>query len=235
MNKKTFFLVTFLFSLAGCAIRDHGLFLEPVPEPIPLNISLSDSGPGFSNGSLFAANNISSTMISDTKAYRINDIVIISISESTTATNTATTSTDKKTQRDLGIPNLFGLETTVLPNINPSASADSLVSASSDSTHAGTGSTKRSGQFSGNVAARVLQVLPNGYLIVQGYKNVQVNGELGKIFLTGIVNPLLIAKDHSIQSSQIADLELFYGGKGIVGGAQNPGWLSRLLDVVWPF
>jgi flagellar L-ring protein precursor FlgH len=235
MKKKQFLLLIGFMLSMGCAVRDHGLFLEPIPEPKPVTVTLENKPLSMSNGSIFAANNASATMISDTKAYRINDLVIVSISESTSATNSATTATDKKTNRDYGVPALFGLETTSLPSLNPSASASSLVSTKSKASHEGKGSTQRSGQFKGSLAARVLQVLPNNYLIIQGYKNIQVNGEQGRLYLTGIVNPLLIAKDHSIRSNQVADLELYYGGSGVVGGSQNPGWLTRLLDVVWPF
>jgi len=233
--KRTLIITGALILLNACAVRDHGLFLEPVPDPKPIQTTIYDKTPGQNNGSIFSANNASATLISDTKAYRVNDIVVIAISESTTAVNSATTSTDKETKRDLGIPSLFGLESSAFPNINSSITPASLVSTSTEGSHTGTGSTSRAGQFTGTVAARVLHVLPNGYLFVQGYKNVQVNGEQGKIYLSGIVNPLLIAKDHSIKSNQVADLELFYGGSGIVGGSQNPGWLTRLLDVIWPF
>ncbi|PIE03559.1 MAG: hypothetical protein CSA81_01445 [Acidobacteria bacterium] len=235
MKSKLWIASTVVLFTFNCAVRDHGLFLKPVPEPSPMRVTIPHGKQIYSNGSIFSKANVSASMISDTKAYRVNDIVIVHISESTSAKNSANTSTDKKTERDLGVPSLFGLETSSFPKLNSNISASSLVSTSTKANHAGKGSTERSGQFQGTVAARVLQVLPNGYLMVQGYKNVQVNGEQGNIYLTGLVNPLLISKNHTISSNQIADLELFYGGKGLVGGTQNPGWLTRLIDVVWPF
>jgi flagellar L-ring protein precursor FlgH len=186
-------------------------------------------------GSLFSGRSMAGTLICDSRAYQINDMVIVRISENTTATNSATTETARKTDRSLGLPSLFGLETTDFPNLNPSIAPDSLLSTETDISHEGDGSTKRSGLFTGTVAARVTQVLPNGYLVIQGFKNTQVNGERGKLFLRGLVNPLMIDKAHTVSSNQVADLELFYGGRGIVGGSQKPGWLGRFVDAIWPF
>jgi flagellar L-ring protein precursor FlgH len=83
--------------------------------------------------------------------------------------------------------------------------------------------------------SRVIHVLPNSYLVIQGYKNVQVNGENTRMYLTGIVNPLLIDRDHTVRSSQIADLQIRYGGEGVVAANQNPGLVSRILNFLWPF
>ncbi|MCB1050531.1 MAG: flagellar basal body L-ring protein FlgH [Acidobacteria bacterium] len=227
-----------LFSLAlcfSCAIRDHGLIDPRMPPIVPLMDPGKPEGLNLSEGSLFSDYNSAAGLISDTRAYRLNEVVIINISESTTATNSATTSTERKNNTDLGISSFFGVETSEGPNINPNFNPSAMVGAKSESSHDGTGTTKRSGVFTGTIAARVIQVLPSGYLVVQGHKTVQVNGELGKIYLSGLVNPLMIGKDSSISSEKIADLQLIYSGAGIVGAQQRPGFMFRLLHAIWPF
>jgi flagellar L-ring protein precursor FlgH len=219
----------------SCALRDHGLIEPRMPEILPLVEPAANAGISLTAGSLFSESHSAAGLISDTRAYRLNEVVIVVISESTTATSSATTSTERKNETDLGISALFGLETSEAANVNPNMQPSAMVNAKSASNHDGKGTTQRSGAFTGTIAARVIQVLPSGYLLVQGHKSVQVNGELGKIYLSGLVNPLMIGKDSSISSNRIADLKLIYSGQGIVGAQQRPGFLSRLLHAVWPF
>ena len=221
--------------LTGCSLRDHG-FIEPkfpVIEPIKTDPDINR--PVLSEGSLYSDQGYFPGFISDTKAYRLNDVLIVNISESTNATSSATTGTERTNEMDMGISNFMGWEADGALDINPNIKPSAMIGTKSESKHDGTGTTKRSGIFTGTLASRVVQVLPNGYLMIQGYKTVQVNGELGKLYLSGLVNPLMIDKAGSISSNQIADLNLVYGGQGTVAAQQKPGWLSRVLTAVWPF
>lgn len=226
-------LVLTMVSCSG--LRKHGLTIEDEPRPEPVQFyqpAAEDRAPG----SLFDRGASNASLIADRRAFRLNDIVVINIVEQTIATTTATTDLEKQNSMGLNIPSLLGAETGALSSLYLGGSTDgTLVSAGTSSEHEGAGTTARNGTFRGNVAARVIRVLPNGHLIVQGQKTLRINSESVDFYLSGIVDPLMISRENGIASSQVADLKLNYGGRGVVTAHQNPGLLYRLLNWLWPF
>ncbi|MDJ0838171.1 MAG: flagellar basal body L-ring protein FlgH [Acidobacteriota bacterium] len=231
--KKAFLLLAAL-STVGC-LQKHGLVNNPYPEPAPIELhrpepvvrapgALFDSGGGTGSANL----------ISDARAYRTNDIVIIQIAESMSATNSANTDLERTSTNSFKVPNLFGAEGSI-GSVFGTSTDGTVLGTSTESEHEGRGTTARSDIFQGTVAARVIEVLPNGYLMIQGQKTVQVNDEKVKFYLTGMVNPLMIGSNHAVLSTQVADLQLRYGGNGVVTAEQNPGLFSRILKWLFPF
>ncbi len=89
--------------------------------------------------------------------------------------------------------------------------------------------------MSATITARVMDVMPNGNLAIEGKREIYVNNEKKEILLQGVVRPKDIAFDNTISSTQIADAKVIYTGIGVVGEKQRPGWGARLFDFVWPF
>ena len=85
------------------------------------------------------------------------------------------------------------------------------------------------------MTAQVVDVLPNGNLIIEGNREVRVNAENQMITLTGMVRPRDITADNVIQSTYIADARIAYSGTGVLNDRQRPGWFTRVMDKVWPF
>jgi flagellar L-ring protein precursor FlgH len=85
------------------------------------------------------------------------------------------------------------------------------------------------------ITARVMDVLPNGYLRIQGQRSVKVNNEEQIIILEGVVRPKDINHENMISSAQVADARITYAGNGIVNDKQQPGWLHNFVDKIWPF
>ena len=208
---------------------------QPYPEMVPPDFGNSAVTSAKAPGSLYSPIHAQGNPISDAVAFRVNDLVIVQITESTSALNSATTDIEREHVNSIKVPSLFGIE-----KMNQGLFADgsddgTVLGITTNKEHEGRGTTERSGIFRGSLAARVIHVLPNNYLVVQGYKNVQVNGENTRMYLTGIVNPLLIDRNHTVRSNQVADLQIRYGGEGVIAANQNPGLLSRILDFLWPF
>lgn len=185
------------------------------------------------NGSLWVDNAALSEMFINAKARRIGDIVTIKIVETSSASNQASTDTDRSTSMSVGLNSLFNLENKWPggSGFNPFAPAQS----SYESEFAGAGKTVRSGELTAYITARIIQILPNGNLIIEGNREVRVNNENQMITLTGVIRPRDISADNVIQSTYIADAKISYSGSGIVNDQQRPGWLVRILDNVWPF
>jgi len=157
----------------------------------------------------------------------------VSIIEVTASKEQATTDL-KRTGADvnLGIPNFLGLETNKYPSsINPA----SMVKATVKNDFSGDGSTTRDGSIKATISAKVVEVMPNGNLAIEGKREISLNKERKEILFQGIVRPKDIAANNSVLSTQVADAKVILTGVGVIGEKQSPGWLARIFDVVWPF
>jgi len=208
-------------------------------KPNPVAVSLEEyihqakaNQPQFQSleGSLYTGAGPNADLYSDFKARRINDLVTIRIEETTTAENTADSQTNRKSSTALAVPNFFGIE-----NHNPSIPFDKLITANSDQSFKGDGSTKRTGVVSAYLSARVRDVLPNGDLVIEGIKEIKVNNERQLITLFGVVRPRDISPDNVVSSTVIANMMVQVEGKGLLSDSLKPGWLYQILTKIWPF
>jgi flagellar L-ring protein FlgH len=209
---------------AGCAHESAEVkspnFDEQIPRP-QLN---------YASGSLWQSS--STGLAEDLKARRRGDIVTVVISEQASASKQASTGTSRATTMAAGMPNLLGLEKTPIKGWVDLAN---LLNASFSSKFDGSGSTSRQETLQATISTKVVDVLPNGNLMIEGRRNVKVNNEDQIIVLTGTVRSRDVSSDNSVSSSLIADARINYSGKGIISDRQKPGWLMNALDAVWPF
>ena len=84
--------------------------------------------------------------------------------------------------------------------------------------------------MTGQIAARVVKVLDNGNMVVEGRRSVVVNNETQVITLSGVIRPEDVTSNNTILSSQVADAEIQMEGRGVLAEAQSPGILFRFLD-----
>ena len=234
-------LFTMSLYFTGCAApaviqsgaRDNAMATAPlsVPgqsshRPVPASASASE-------GSLWVDGGSMSEMFINAKARRVGDIVTIKIMESSSASNNASTNTGRTTSMDVGLSNLFNLEDNFSANnfFNPFGTIKSDYETQFD----GSGTTARSGALTAYITARIIQILPNGYFIIEGNREVRINNENQIITLTGMIRPRDITAENVIRSTYVADARISYSGSGILNDQQRPGWLARILDTVWPF
>ncbi len=186
------------------------------------------------DGSLWSDNGNLTSLFSNQKARNVGDVVTIRIVESSKASNKASTGSDRTSTLSAGLNEFFGREnryTDTSPFFNPFGS----ISGSFERSFGGSGSTQRSGDLTAYLTARVVDIMPNGNLIIVGIREVQVNHEKQIITLSGIVRPKDISSDNQIQSIHISDAKISYSGSGVVNDPQRPGWFVRVLDTIWPF
>lgn len=99
----------------------------------------------------------------------------------------------------------------------------------------GDGSSDRSDSFSARVQAQVIDVKPNGILIIQASKQIKNDDEEQRFTLTGMVRAEDVTPDNSVLSTQLADLSLEKMTKGSVSDTSKRGWLPKLFDAINPF
>ncbi|HEY3799439.1 MAG TPA: flagellar basal body L-ring protein FlgH [Caulobacteraceae bacterium] len=174
------------------------------------------------------------TFFSDQRAGRVGDILTVLVSITDSAKTSNTTNTSLQTGNAVGVPNLFGLESTlgkVLPGVDPSK----LITTTTADTSAGAGGVNRSEQINLTIAAVVTQVLPNGNMVIQGTQEVKTNDEVRQLSVAGIVRPEDISSSNTVLSSQIAEARIEYGGHGDISAVQKTPVGTSLMQRFWPF
>lgn len=236
------FIVLCLTISVGCS-KKHILKEAPdyssIPEPIKkvkadMVAREKETQVPAEDGSLWTDDSDLNSLFANQKARKIGDVVTIRIVESSKASNKASTGTDRSSSLSAGIDKFFGAENayaTADPFFNPFGG----ISGGFDRSFEGSGKTQRSGDLTAYLTARVVDVLPNGNLVLMGTREVGVNNEKQLITLSGIVRPKDISSDNQIQSIHISDAKISYSGSGVVNDPQQPGWLVRTLDAIWPF
>jgi len=241
----TLALICALILLSGCngAKKAPGLVPQVTPAQDYHDTSVQrEKNPG----SLFNETE-ADQLFADGRARRVGDLVVVKIMEQTAAKTKADTTSKKTSSNEYGIGSFFGqTEVPMVPIVgyNPpgvkSAKTDPsfgrmALDTRSNSNLNTTGETKRENNVKTSMAARVIRVMPGGLLQIEGARETRVNEETEYMVLTGVIRSKDVAADNSIMSTQIADANISYYGKGVIGDKQKPGWFTRLMDNIWPF
>jgi len=219
--------------LGGCVstanrqvVSDDPYFTPVAPAPEVENIIAS--------GSLFNAYN-ANDMYSDRKAVRVGDIITVVLEESTQASKSAKTETDKAT--DYGLEPIIGLGGKAISLGGSSLTPESIqLALKSGGSFKGNANSNQSNSLSGNITVSVMRVLANGNLMIRGEKWLTLNTGEEFIRLEGIVRQSDISAENTVESTRIANARIQYSGKGDLQESQSSGWLSSFfLSVLSPF
>ncbi len=168
----------------------------------------------------------------DQRAARVGDILRVNIK----INDTAVVDNESERKRDStdSVTNgaLFGLGA-LIPGKNKKQS--DLLEATGNTDSKGTGTIRRQDQVTTQVAVLVMQVLPNRNLVINGKQEVRVNYDIREVSVQGVIRPEDINSDNTIDSTQIAEARIIYGGRGQMMDVQQPRWGSQFFDVVSPF
>jgi len=217
-----------IFLFAGCLaqktenVRPDNVVVPPAAKPQP------------AAGSIWSGESTNNLICSDKKARYINDIVTIIISETAVGGNKASTNTSRDTSTSAAITALLGIDNKILAH-NANMGGEISIGGTSANSLKGAGDTTRSSTLSASISARVLKVFDNGNLLIEGRRQLTVNAEDQYLVITGIVRPEDITAINTVASQYIADARIIYTGDGVINDKMRPGWLSRVVDWVWPF
>lgn len=184
---------------------------------------------GASPGSLYSGEAVWSNLAIDDRARSIDDIVTIVVNEQASAVSTGTTKTSRAASANAAVTSVAG----TLPVAGKLANLANVTSATSLN---GQGTTSRQTTLTTTVTARVTDVLPNGYLVIEGHRSVLVNSENQVVTIRGVVRPSDLTNANTVQSGSIGQMELRINGKGVVNDAiHRPNFLYRLFLGLLPF
>lgn len=225
-----------LFFMTGCA----STLVHDLPPHPPKYVYKNEKVPEASANSLWRD---TASIYEDRKARRINDLVTINVVENIAGSGTAATKTSRDSSADYGLSDFFGMNLDfnlhnafLLKDMYKGANVFSpTLKGSAKSAFDGKGDTTREGKLLGTITAKVVEVMPNGNMVIESRKDLTINNEKQILVLRGMIRPDDVLPDNSIQSSYVADAEIFFVGNGVIQEKQKPGWLTRFFDQVWPF
>ena len=208
--------------IAGCS------HIEPrvaIVQPTTARPSAAPLVP-VNNGSIFQAAG-HRPIFEDPRARLRGDIITVLILEKNSASRTSSSTTSKTSDVKAGVSALGAL--------SPLALSNAKIGANTANTYAGKGDTSNDNTFTGTITVTVIEVLPNGNLVVAGEKQIGINHNLEFIRFAGVVNPVTLQSGNIVESTKVADARLDYTGKGYIDEAQRMGWLSRFFLSASPF
>jgi flagellar L-ring protein precursor FlgH len=221
--------------LIALAVFIGGCFPKPIETVRPDNIYIvPETKLQPASGSIWQGESDKSLLFVSKKARYLNDIVTVLISETAQGDNKATTGTSRDTSTAANITSLLGIENSIIGH-NADMNGTIGLGGTSANSLKGTGDTSRNGTLTANISARVIRVLDNGNLVIEGRRQLTVNAEDQFLILTGIIRPEDITSDNTVASQFIADARILYTGNGVINDKMRPGWLTRAVDWVWPF
>lgn len=175
------------------------------------------------------------TLYSDQVARRSGDLITILVVETTSVSDTQKT----KRSRTNDIASSVSLfpQTTALPSAVGATTVGHLpaLEMNSDKEFEGEGNYKAEGSVKATITGRVVDVLDNGNLVIEGRRSVQVNDDTKVILITGIVRTADVFSDNTILSEKIHNFQVSIEGQGPLARSQQEGWLGKIFDVLWPF
>ena len=230
MNRSHLLPLLAIAALAGC--------VSPPPKPddpyyAPV-LPRTPAPAAQNNGSIYQAG-FENNLYGDRKAFRVGDIITITLNEKTQASKKASSDISKDSKNKLGLTSMFGSS---LTTNNPVGSGDLSLSAEYSGNRESKGDSQagQSNSLTGSITVTVADVMPNGIIAVRGEKWMTLNTGNELVRIAGLVRADDIATDNTVSSTRVADARITYSGTGAFADASQPGWLDRFfLSPLWPF
>ena len=218
-------------ALGGCKTASDALRVVEVHQPMSVRPAPAPQlAAGPQNGAIFQPQYVAYAnyvpLFEDRRARSVGDTLTININEKVAASKRATTAADRKGGMSFVVP-----EITLGTRSYPGGS----IKADSKNEFEGGGDSAANNVFTGSIAVTVIEVLPNGNLVVAGEKQIGINQGSEFIRLSGVVNPTFILAGNQVSSTTVADARIEYRGSGYIDEAQTMGWLARVFQSVMPF
>lgn len=220
MKNKGLFIFAALLLGACNTVPPTNVHQPMTARPAPRMDSIAASGSIYQAGA-------SRTLFEDRRARYVGDTMTITITETTSASTKSNTKLSRSSSISASAGPITGL---------PGKSFQGMeLAGSSSNTLDGKGDAAANNVFTGTITVTVIEVLPNGNLLVSGEKQVAIAQGTEYIRLSGVVNPYFINAANTIASSQLADARIEYKESGTISEAQVMGWLARFFLSVLPF
>lgn len=196
---------------------------------LPLLLAVGLTTPLLVSAQSLWHDDVSKPMFADKRANSIGDILTIVVQESSSANKNDETKTEKNSSWTAAVTQFL------FPGFLQYKGTTPSVNYSSDLKHDGSGAINNSQTIVAQVAVKVIDVLPNKCLVIEGKRDTSFAGEHQTIVLHGTVRADDVTAANTVLSYNVADATISIVGHGAVTDATKKGWFTRILDKVMPF
>ena len=209
---------------SGCESLPKTERVDFAQPPSPVVVRAAEPRPV--TGSLFHSTSYRPPF-EDYRARLVGDVVTILITETVTASQKSTSTSSRTSSMDAGV--------SAFPFANVSSLGKLSLNSSTNNDFAGAGATESANRFSGTITTTVVDVLPNGHLVLAGDKQIGVNQNVDVLRFSGTIDPRSLQPGSIINSTQVANVRVESRGRGAQNEAQIMGWLGRFFLTILPF
>lgn len=213
--KALFFSGSVVLLLAGCAVTPPAIVHQPTSLP-----AQSAKPHKEINGAIFQSASYR-PLYEDAKPRMVGDVLTISISERTSAAKGSASSSSKSSGLSLAAPTVFGVKSSTTAQLGLSTNGSSKFDEK--------GAETASNSFTGTIAVTVIDVLPNGNLLVSGEKQLAFDKGAEFVRFSGVINPQAIAAGNVVPSTQVADARFEYRSTTRIDKAEANSMLTRFF------
>ncbi|HYD79790.1 MAG TPA: flagellar basal body L-ring protein FlgH [Paucimonas sp.] len=206
--------------LAGCAATPSSIVQLPTTARPAPNAAAKPA-----NGAIFHSASYR-PMFEDRRARLVGDVLTIAISENTSAAKAAANSGSNSGSGNMSFTTLFGVSTAAKNKLG--------VSTEGENTFDEKGAQSASNSFTGTISVTVIDVFPNGNLLVSGEKQISFDKGAEFVRFSGVVNPDTIAAGNVVSSTKVADARVEYRSNSRIDRAEVLSLLTRFFMSVFP-
>jgi flagellar L-ring protein FlgH len=212
--------------LSACSVMPQPVKVDFAEAPPATPQAAAPAVPRATTGSLFQKVSYRPAF-EDVRARAIGDTVTIQIVERVTASQVSSSTANRTTSGSAGI--------SAFPILPATALAKLKLGTTSENDFSGEGATQSANTFTGSITATVVEVLPNGHLLVKGEKQIGVNQNVDVLRFSGTIDPRVVQPGSIVSSTQVANARIESKGRGAQAEAQTVGLLSRFFFSFLPF
>lgn len=210
--------------LAGCQNVPSTAIRQPLSALPSVPVAAAEG-----NGAIFQTGT-TVPLFEDRRARRVGDTLTVNLVEKTSANRRSETSESRAAEADISVPPPVVLGKNLPFNLGTTSWAPDA-----SMTHAFKDNDTNSNTITGTIAVTVIEVLPNGHLVVAGEKQVAVNNDTDYIRLAGVVNPANITAGNTVNSTQLANAQIESKNAQGLDQAQVTSMLARFFLTLLPF
>ena len=214
--------------LAGCAqVLREPLVQQPMTIRADPQVRTAAAVPVGVNGAIYPTGFSTQAFFEDRRARYVGDILTILVSENVNAT--------KNSAANVSRSGSASAELSLVPKVFGGLMSGSLeTGGSGKNSLSAKGGANATNTFNGVITVTIIEVLPNGNLLVSGEKQLMINQGTEFIRFSGVINPRVVSASNTVPSTQVADARIEYSAKGYIDEAQQMGWLQRFFLNVLP-
>lgn len=223
---RIFLTLVLLTSLAACSVVPPApLAHSPGFEPVYPKQNTKAQTPG--TGGIYVSQQ-SDSWFGRGRRFQVGDVITVLLNEETQAARTQNSNLSRESSNDM-LPGLQKYANNLGGIMNGFNAAGGKI------TNKGTGAADQQASLTGSVAVSVVEILPNGNLVLKGEKQLALSEGSEVIQVAGVIRPDDIAPNNTVQSRRLANAQIAYRGNGDLAAATRPGWGTSALMKLWPF